>query len=1643
MSLGQSAVYPIQATLQISPPYTTRLSDYIGSSAFRTQVFITLNDLNEPSWDTRLKITIQGNGFKLYTRPDYIPPSPFVIYRDAANLLDGADLSIYFNSNVTVAEGINKNQIFTSNTLPEGYYTICVEVADYQSGKVLSNAACSYVAMQLPNVPITIQPRCSDVVPVTTPQQILFTWSPVQNISSYQPNDLSYQVQVFELTSTSVAPEYAVANGMAQLIFTSDWLQQTSYLYSLADPPLTPGHRYVYRIQARFNDNDVQLRNQGYSEICSFYYGYPTGGTISTFLPDPLTPIRLGAAPIFSWSAPSNVLSNQSIRYLLTLTEIEDGQSPVDALLLNAPFYTYTSPETLPGQRFDYSLPVPLSPNTSYAWRVQAYSGSQLTAESQLSTVQGPPLLNGFYAQKHYIKVNQTYTNSTQLLNGEGEITLASGKKQPLQFANLSLDLVAGNWVLRQGEITQSLVDTTSILLTPYLSENQEAYFHPRKIKVNPDGLFIQGFCSWAFPHATISGVLPKVYSTTSWANYSELKVIGTFSLAPDQSYQLLDPFRYVLQLESFSTFSVSLNEYRLFFHGNVKCPTLISAAGMSQRQVLLPFQNATQLFYFTNQGVLPNTAIQPIQNFNFHLTPQNYTFDFSSIQSPHKLASNANWKGVYFDKSIVLLPTNIDAYGQLKLAQNVTRIFEPSLSDSSIAYVDGKGQTLHYKYSFQGYSTYFNTFPSTLTEFSIEINQHILSTSGIKGHLKIPFLSETNLFHFYAPIHQSGLYAGYLTDIEGYKSIFRPDKATEKLLLTVHSAVFNNQDHLAFVVDIDWPFAGIQLTDLSGLKAWGDYHIGFLQKQGSKILETTVDGTLSDYPYRLQTIGAGRGAGFYAIGFSGDVRINDDISGATGTPLLNTYCTMPNSLIPVDADQSSYTVITGSSNSASDWSNLSASQQETIIAERLKLELQNSIQNVQQTIDSSALAILYPTGPTVLLLPDSTGNASPSANPQYNGLRGKLNSREFDIVQDFTTEIISIVSAQATLPLKNVSDSLSSKINNQIDSLQSTINTFIRRTTDSIIYTIVDRVIQGVSTDGSVLRTSISIIADTISIELSNEIIRSLTVSIEDNIKSPTNNFLRAILYDSTKAYVQYALSSVIDSLLEGNYSARTLIQPILQGIPRLLHRNSQLVIDYVHPSRLAEIMKNTALQAISGIDLAAVASNLTGGLTKQGQAVIAQSISALASQQANAIVGQAFANTPGLHAIAPPGIRMDFHNMDQKIKSGRIDQIITVDPTNIAVNTKFVSFSGQLKPIKDSIYGNAWKGYFDVTVKKPKPFSISSSFLSGKKQGHEFWFCQISSGKADTTMGGTLSRQLKPFQKPVHIGPVSIVGGKGRVYKGMREIGQGVDIIPDAQMDYGAYLNLVIYDTRSKGEKLRIQVETEYTIDSDHHYIIELRGNLQSLSNTVSLNTPDPTAVLRGNLLLYYNSEEDHFLGQADVTIEKTGVVCGHGYLLVETKPGVWKVHFGDRESPNRFILTCNTLGLLGWVKVENTTAEIGGGLGYYMRAFAGIDIGVLEAGIGIDAGIEAMAWVVVSHSPRFTFNQLGIRARAWVNIFVYYETIVKSGTFTLLDVEVGVQGIVTINPKPANIQGAAWGHIKILSWDVGFDANFKLDI
>lgn len=270
--ISSAQTYPVQISTQLIPPYSGYLPDYADPTAQNLKVILQFNDFTVPSYNLKLKFEIKGNGFSLVTKSIYNPP-PLSLQPGQPLLLSGIDIAPYLSSNNLDFIGINQSQYEQRMALPEGYYSICVKAYDYYSGSPVqvSNEACAQGWFTLSNPPLLNLPLCNTVVTPLQPQNLLFSWTPVNLGSPNSAFNTSYLFELWEMRPDStVNPNQLVQN--TQPIF-SQATTFNSLNYGIADPPLNLYNKYAWRVRVIDGSGRDWFINNGFSQVCTFYYG--------------------------------------------------------------------------------------------------------------------------------------------------------------------------------------------------------------------------------------------------------------------------------------------------------------------------------------------------------------------------------------------------------------------------------------------------------------------------------------------------------------------------------------------------------------------------------------------------------------------------------------------------------------------------------------------------------------------------------------------------------------------------------------------------------------------------------------------------------------------------------------------------------------------------------------------------------------------------------------------------------------------------------------------------------------------------------------------------------------------------------------------------------------------------------------------------------------------------------------------------------------------------------------------------------------------------------------------------------------------------------------------------------------------------
>ena len=267
--IGKSQQYPVQVNTTLAPPYSLYLSDYSAVESASLQVLVSLLELDRTSLRVKLRLTLEGAGITLQTRPSFVPP-PIVLQGGVPELLTGFDLRQYLNPDNLEFSGISRAAFIQSGRLPEGFYTLTIEVLDYNRSNLISNASMANAWIVLNDPPFINIPFNHSKPVATDPQNIMFSWTPRHTASPNAAFSTAYEFKLVEMYPGQVDPEVAIRSSNS--IFTTT-TTQTALNYGIIEPTLIPGKNYAFRVRAYDTEGRDLFKNDGFSETYVFQFG--------------------------------------------------------------------------------------------------------------------------------------------------------------------------------------------------------------------------------------------------------------------------------------------------------------------------------------------------------------------------------------------------------------------------------------------------------------------------------------------------------------------------------------------------------------------------------------------------------------------------------------------------------------------------------------------------------------------------------------------------------------------------------------------------------------------------------------------------------------------------------------------------------------------------------------------------------------------------------------------------------------------------------------------------------------------------------------------------------------------------------------------------------------------------------------------------------------------------------------------------------------------------------------------------------------------------------------------------------------------------------------------------------------------------
>jgi hypothetical protein len=261
--------YPVQLNLNVATPCPVRLSSLFPGASSRVNLMVLLTDISQPELQVRLRVTLEGPGLTLTTRPEFLP-IPFTLYGGMPVSLQ-TELAPYFTTTSLMASGSAAGSFAQSGMLPEGMYKLTVQAVEHRRNVVVSNTSMAMAWAIYNDPPEPILPTNNQVVDAGNMQNILFTWAPRHILTPGAGGQISYRLSLWEVP-TGVNPELAVQT--LQPIGTIESYSPTA-IWGPDRPMLIPGKQYAYRIQAIDPTGEVAFKNNGNSVVRAFTFGTP------------------------------------------------------------------------------------------------------------------------------------------------------------------------------------------------------------------------------------------------------------------------------------------------------------------------------------------------------------------------------------------------------------------------------------------------------------------------------------------------------------------------------------------------------------------------------------------------------------------------------------------------------------------------------------------------------------------------------------------------------------------------------------------------------------------------------------------------------------------------------------------------------------------------------------------------------------------------------------------------------------------------------------------------------------------------------------------------------------------------------------------------------------------------------------------------------------------------------------------------------------------------------------------------------------------------------------------------------------------------------------------------------------------------
>ena len=635
--------------------------------------------------------------------------------------------------------------------------------------------------------------------------------------------------------------------------------------------------------------------------------------------------------------------------------------------------------------------------------------------------------------------------------------------------------------------------------------------------------------------------------------------------------------------------------------------------------------------------------------------------------------------------------------------------------------------------------------------------------------------------------------------------------------------------------------------------------------------------------------------------------------------------------------------------------------------------------------------------------------------------------------VQNNGFNLNKILKAQVDKLIALINDKIVEKVdvlNGRIDdAIMNPVDTMLINV-DDLIKNVVDDIAEAVKDivgNSQNLHSIIDGAAQSAKTATFNELRTAVMQSIEDNVTGKAKTLIDTIFTQQVTAYVEGQIEGLGYSIIDGDLEqismqnmvndAGTLLEGMADDVFTAFKSNSM--------NGIKETCFSLVEDAYNNIDWDDIGDAIKDGIMDSVDQIVADALVGMLDSALGDMVGQQLMDN------ITQNIDLNFDNLGQNLQNGDIDEIISFDPTSIKIESKVADIEGMIDFMNDTVWGEAWVGYLNANVKKPKEFAAYVKFLNGKKDDYNYWFL---------AMGVPSGLNVQIFSGLLLDG----IGGK--VFKHMNYDYDTKIYTPDPNINFGVGVDMWVVDAVSLGESVKLDVSADVMVAEDY-FTMAVRGDVAVASKNNGQSEPMDAAVVNGSGFLSFSSLDNFLIGQFDIQTNISPLVCAEGQLGLEIGPGSWYVYAGKQTDPIVAKILCvDLLTVNNWFEISNQNLKFG--------IQSNVSLGGRTPWFKIvrywspyaDFGWDFLVNLDMDFKPQVKINDAQLYIHVWGGVGVDWQKrngdgdVSDEGTFVFASIDLEGNVHYHQDVSSATFQGSLAGEVTVIGLTLGFDLQMN---